>query len=161
MSESMSKEEIADRVRRIAKSTDGLIARLDTLSNRIDTAAKNDNRELVEYYQKLFTEVSAEFMGGIETMIDDWYQLRGEKRPVSSEEYLSQEMLDEIHSAMVNLVHGASVESVVLNRLKPAAAAEQAAASVDIAINGDGLNQDLSPKAPSVKKPGNRVDITG
>lgn len=157
----MLKEEIADRVRRIAKSTDGLIARLDTISGRIDIAAKNDNRELVDYYERQFAEVSAEFMGGIETMIDDWYQLKGEKRPVSTDEYLSPEMLDEIHRTMVSIVHGASPESVIQPRNAAAGLDLTTGAGVDIAINGEDIKPATHKKVASAGKQENRVDLTG
>ena len=157
----MLKEEITERVRRIAKSTDGLIVRLDTLSGRIDTANKNNNRELVEYYEREFTEASAEFMGGIETMIDDWYQLRGEKRPASAEEYISPEMLEEIHSAMVGIIHGTLPESAVAANQSIAPSLDLAGVGVDVAINAESAKPSEGKKGSPAKKPGHRVDITG
>ena len=63
--------DVKDRIRRIAQNTDGLILRLDNLTNRIDVAKRNENSELVEYYERQFADVSLEFMEGVETMIDD------------------------------------------------------------------------------------------
>ena len=93
--------DVKDRIRRIAQNTDGLILRLDNLTNRIDVAKRNENSELVEYYERQFADVSLEFMEGVETMIDDWYLLKGIPRPPAEEENLSPEILDEIHGTMV------------------------------------------------------------
>ena len=158
----MVKEEIADRVKRTAKNTDDLIKRLDVLSGRIDIAQKNENRELVEYYERQFAETSAEFMGGIETMIDDWYLLRGETRPEASVESLSPEILEEIHGTIVALIHGASVESVTArDRGDRLSAAEWIESGVDIAIRGDDLRPSQEQKRPGVNKQRNKVDLTG
>ena len=50
--------DVKDRIRRIAQNTDGLILRLDNLTNRIDMAKRNENSELVEYYERQFANVS-------------------------------------------------------------------------------------------------------
>lgn len=105
----MGKSEVEERIKLAAKNTDALITRLDTLTNRIDTAKANQNQELVEYYERQFAEVSVEFMDGVESILDDWYSLRGEARPSADVEQLSPEDLDEIHNTVVSIVQGLSV----------------------------------------------------
>lgn len=96
--------EIEEKIRRTAKNTDEVIVKLDTLCARIDTAAANQNRDLVEYYQRAFAEASVEFIDGVEIILDAWYSLRGEKRPPANEENLSPSDLDSIHDAVVKIV---------------------------------------------------------
>jgi hypothetical protein len=98
--------EIEERIRRTAANTDSLIIKLNTLSDRIDTANANENRELAEYYGRAFTEASVEFMDGVESILDDWYALKGESRPPADREYLAPETLDGIHGAVVSIVQG-------------------------------------------------------
>lgn len=97
-----------ERIRLLAKNTDVLIARLDTLVNRIDTAKINENRDLVEYYERQFAEASVEFMNGVETILDEWYALKGVQRPPAEQERLEPDMLDEIHRTVVSIVQSAS-----------------------------------------------------
>jgi hypothetical protein len=119
--------EIAGRIKAAAVSADKLIVRLDTLTNRIDTARANDNRELVEYYERQFAEASVEFMDGVETILDDWYALRGEARPPAEVEYIAPEMLDEIHDTVVSIVQGIAPASPrVAERAESATDAEPA-----------------------------------
>lgn len=101
----LDKTLVENRIKNIAKNTDSLIAKLDTLLGRIETANSNDNKELVAYYENQFNEVSVEFMDGVESMIDGWYELRGEKRPPAEDEDLSDEALEQIHTAVVNIIH--------------------------------------------------------
>ena len=97
-----------ERIRLLAKNTDALIAKLDTLVNRIDTAKVNENRELAEYYERQFAEASVEFMNGVETILDEWYVLKGIQRPSADQERLEPDMLDEIHRTVVSIVQSAS-----------------------------------------------------
>jgi hypothetical protein len=98
--------EIGERIKRAAAVTDKLIVKLDTLTNRIDTAKSNDNRELVEYYERQFAETSVDFMDGVEAILDDWYALRGEVRPPAEREFITPELLDHIHNTVVSVVQG-------------------------------------------------------
>jgi len=93
-----------------AVNTDKLIVKLDTLTNRIDTAKSNENAELIEYYERQFAETSVEFLDGVESILDDWYALRGEERPPAQAEYISPEMLDSIHDMVVSIVQGLPVD---------------------------------------------------
>ena len=106
----MEQEGIAERIRISAANTDKLILKLDTLTNRIDTAKANENAELIEYYERLFAEASVEFLDGVESILDDWYALRGEERPPAQTERLSPEMLDSIHNTVVSIVQGLPVD---------------------------------------------------
>jgi len=137
----MEKSEIESRIRLSAKNTDLLITRLDTLTGRIDTAMANQNQELVEYYERQFTEASVEFMDSVESILDDWYSLRGEARPSVDAERLSPEDLDAIHNTVVGIVQGLSFlsEAGVPFEAKP--------------------TQATAPRA--AEGPKNRVDLTG
>ena len=106
----MEHEQILDRIKTSATNTDKLIIRLDTLISRIDTAKSNENAELVEYYERQFAEVSVEFLDGVETILDDWYALRGEERPPAQDEYITPEMLESIHNTVVSIVQGLPVD---------------------------------------------------
>ena len=106
----MEHEQIVERIRVSATNTDKLIIKLDTLSNRIDTAKTNENTELVEYYERQFAEASVEFLDGVECILDDWYTLKGEERPPAQNEYISPEMLDSIHDTVVSIVQGLPVD---------------------------------------------------
>jgi hypothetical protein len=101
--------EVEERIKQTALNTDKLIVRLDTLTNRIDTAKSNDNQDLVEYYERMFAEASVEFMDSVESILDDWYALKGEVRPHAESEYLSPETLNLIHNAVVSIVQGQPV----------------------------------------------------
>ncbi|MDR1482225.1 MAG: hypothetical protein LBI74_06325 [Synergistaceae bacterium] len=105
----MDRTDIEDRIRHAARNTDSLIVKLDTLTGRIDTARMNENKELVEYYEKQFAEVSVEFMDGVETILDDWYALNGASRPSADQEVLDGDTLDVIHSTVVDIVQGKPV----------------------------------------------------
>ncbi|MDR0764725.1 MAG: hypothetical protein LBE65_03935 [Synergistaceae bacterium] len=98
-----------ERIRNSALNTDKLIVRLDTLTNRIDTARSNNNRDLAEYYERKFAEASVEFMDSVESILDGWYAMKGETRPPAEKEYLSPETLDTIHDAVVSIVRGLPV----------------------------------------------------
>jgi hypothetical protein len=98
--------ETSERIKKTALDTDRLIARLDTLTSRIDTARSNNNEDLAEYYERQFAEASVEFMNDVESILDDWYALKGEARPPAQMEYLAPETLDAIHSAVVSIVQG-------------------------------------------------------
>ena len=106
----MEHEHIVERIRMSATNTDKLITKLDTLTNRIDTAKSNENAELIEYYERQFAEVSVEFLDGVESILDDWYTMRGEERPPAQDEYISPEMLDNIHDTVVSIVQGLPVD---------------------------------------------------
>jgi hypothetical protein len=122
-------EEAAERIKSTALNTDKLIVRLDTLTNRIDTAKSNDNQDLVEYYERMFAEVSVEFMDNVESILDDWYALKGETRPPAENEYLSPETLNMVHNAVVSIVQGLPV---VMSDSSVSAHETDAAQEVDI-----------------------------
>lgn len=161
----MEKRAIEERIRLIAHNTDGLITKLDTLTNRIDTAKVNENQELVEHYERQFAEASVEFMGGVEAMLDDWYALRGVERPPAEEEELSPELLDEIHNTVVAIIQGLSAVRPVDSA---AIEAGMGKVSEDIARRSDAVIASPErpveiPTAHQSKKGGkrSRVDITG
>jgi hypothetical protein len=104
--------EIKERIKTAAMNADKLIVRLDTLTSRIGTAKANDNKELVEYYERQFAEASVEFMDGVETILDEWYSLRGEKRPPAERERISSGMLDHIHDTVVAIVQGLDIPTM-------------------------------------------------
>ena len=138
----MERDQIEDRIKMTAASTDKLITRLDTLTNRIDTAHANENPELVEYYERQFAEASVEFLDGVETILDDWYALKGEPRPPAQEEYISPETIEGIHNIVVSIVQGLPV-------VMPPAQAEDTAG-----VETQGI--------PAVARgPRHRVDVTG
>ncbi len=140
----VNKVEIEERIRASAKNTDELITKLDTLTARIDMAKQNENAELIEYYERQFAETSVEFMDGVESILDDWYQLRGEPRPPASMEQLTSEDLDVIHSTVVNIVQGLST-------------------SAPLSIRSDEVPEMPSSQRITPKKSGPKhsVDITG
>ncbi|MDR1965860.1 MAG: hypothetical protein LBQ36_04055 [Synergistaceae bacterium] len=146
-------EEAAERIRIAAANTDKLIIRLDTLTNRIDTAHANENRELVEYYERQFAEASAEFMGGVEAILDGWYALRGEARPPADVEYIPPEALESIHETVVSLVQGLPVD--LSARLAPNPAID-AAQGVNILVSPDPASSPASRGGPE-----HQVDVTG
>jgi hypothetical protein len=57
----------------------------------------------------MFAEASVEFMDSVESILDDWYALKGEARPPADMEYLSPETLNTIHDAVVSIVQGLPV----------------------------------------------------
>jgi hypothetical protein len=136
-------EEAEERIRNTARNTDKLIVRLDTLTNRIDTAKSNDNQDLVEYYERMFAEASVEFMDGVESILDDWYALKGETRPPAEREYLPPETLNIIHDAVVSIVQGLPV--VMTEPLLPSH-------EIDAA---QGIN------IPRQTGPSHKLDVTG
>ena len=159
----MDRTVITERIKNVAKNTDSLIAKLDTLTNRIDTARANENPELVEYYENQFAEVSVEFMDSVETILDDWYALQGEKRPSAEEETLTPEMLDEIHSTVVGIVQGLSLE---LPEGKRAAGLRERVVSPGVEQGAQSMDVDLSSEVVTTrarrrKASGNKVDLTG
>lgn len=93
-----------DKIKHTAKNTDSLISKLDQLTGRIDAAKASGNEELVKYYEDQFSEVSVEFMDGVETILDSWYELRGVRRPDAEDEDLSDDTLEQIHSVVVNIL---------------------------------------------------------
>ena len=142
----MENEEIVERIRMSAANTDKLIIRLDTLANRIDTAKSNENAELVEYYERQFTEVSVEFLDGVESILDDWYALRGEERPPAQTEYISPEMLESIHATVTSIVQELPVD---IHAQASAPASEQSAPEPD------------KTETYTTKPPRHKVDVTG
>ena len=160
----MDKNSLEERIRSLAGSTDKMITKLDTLTNRIDTAKVNENQELVEYYERQFAEASVEFMNGVETILDDWYALKGVERPPAEEELLSPEMLDEIHSTVVGIVQGLSVASPEGSPLLRAGIEDM---GKDLAAMSDAQIEPAAPQANSPaagrtkKGPDHKVDFTG
>jgi hypothetical protein len=150
--------QIEERIRAIAKDTDGLIVKLDTLTGRIDTAKTNDNRELAEYYERQFAEASVEFMNGVETILDEWYALKGTERPPADQEVLPPEVLDEIHNAVVAIVQGGPPAQAQASVLAPRIENEKRAAAPE------GLIEQSMPEIKRTlgkKGPGSKVDVTG
>lgn len=157
----MNREEIEERIRVLAKNTDSLIVRLDTLTNRIDTARVNQNQELVEYYERQFADLSVEFMDGIETILDSWYTWRGAVRPPAGEEAIDSQMLDEIHNSVVGIVQGISaaypqVTDATMARLDTM----RQASSGEAEDSPEEATPQMRPRRVR-KDTGNKVDITG
>jgi hypothetical protein len=146
--ETMDAIQVEERIKALAKNTDGLIVKLDTLSNRIDTARANDNQELIEYYERQFSETSVEFMNGVETILDEWYALKGTDRPPADRETISPETLDEIHNTVVAIVQGVSAQANVTN------------AQSQVMIDA-GAEQPVTRSTKDRNGPGGKVDITG
>ena len=140
----MEQDTILERIRMSAANTDKLIIKLDTLTNRIDTAKSNENAELVEYYEHQFAEASVEFLDGVESILDDWYALKGEERPPAQTEHISQEMLNNIHNTVVSIVQGLPVDLQT-----PIPTAEQSAP------------QNETPETYTTSPPRHKVDVTG
>lgn len=152
----MDKTEVVERIKHAAKNTDTLIAKLDTLTNRIDTARVNQNEELVQYYENQFTEASVEFMDGVESILDGWYELRGETRPPAEQEDLTPEMLDKIHSTVVNILQGLPVE------LTDAVRAPEHTLDVSASRTSRVTGEERPIVRPEAKKgPKHKVDLTG
>lgn len=148
----MDNTEIAERIKSTAKNTDALIAKLDTLSSRIDAAKSGGNDELAQYYENQFTEASVEFMDGVETILDSWYEMRGVKRPPAESEELSVETLDEIHSLVVNIMQGGVPQL-------PQHTAPRAEVQTDVRHMP---TQQQQPTQPNLgKAPKHKVDLTG
>jgi hypothetical protein len=137
-------EGIVDRIRISAANTDKLIVRLDNLISRIDTAKSNENAELVEYYERQFAEASVEFLDGVESILDDWYALKGEERPPMQDEYISPEMLDSIHNTVISIVQGLPVDLQA-----PIPAPEPSAPESE------------TPETYTTSPPRHKVDVTG
>ncbi|MDR3254773.1 MAG: hypothetical protein LBT31_04350 [Synergistaceae bacterium] len=156
---------IEHRIKLLAGSTDSLISRLDTLSGRIDTARSNENQELTEYYERQFAEASVEFMNGVETILDEWYALKGIKRPPSDEEIIEPEILDEIHNTVVSIVQGLPLSAGAATKLleeNASLAPSQPEIIVDAEFaleEGTAPQASDAPKAP--KASGGKVDVKG
>lgn len=148
----MERPDIESRIKNTAANTDKLISRLDTLTGRIGAATANDNRELVEYYERQFAEASVEFLDGVETILDDWYALRGETRPPAREEYISPEDIENIHNAVVSIVQGRPVEEPRASSPRPEAA--------DCSGKHDQRDYE-APAHPGEHAPRHKVDIKG
>jgi hypothetical protein len=154
----MDSAPIEERIRTLAKNTDSLIVRLDTLSSRIDTARVNENQELVEYYERQFAEASVEFMDGVETILDEWYALKGIPRPPADQEILAPEMLDEIHGAVVAIVQGMPAAPATVKPLADEDGKEldaSIAAPEPTALTAQGVTKSRK------KGPGGKVDLKG
>ena len=150
----MDTAQIEARIRAIAKETDGLIVKLDTLTGRIDMAWANDNRKLAEYYERQLAEASVEFMNGVETILDEWYALKGTERPPADQEILPPEALDEIHKTVVAIVQGGSALSAQASALAPRIESEKRAAPA--------ARDMKKPSGENGKKdPGGKVDVRG
>lgn len=157
----MEKKLLEERIKLIAGNTDKMITKLDTLTNRIDTAKVNENQELAEYYERQFAEASVEFMEGVETILDDWYALKGMERPDAEDEQISQEMLDEIHNTVVGIVQGLAVtypDGVVDAGVERVG--EKLARASDAEIAPSSRQANVSA-ARTKKGPNHKVDITG
>ena len=140
----MELEQITERIKMSATNTDKLIIRLDNLIDRIDTAKSNENTELIEYYERQFAEASVEFLDGVESILDDWYALKGEERPPVQDENITPEMLDSIHDTVVAIVQGLPPD------FRPQISAPEPSLS--------------EPEAPDIyasEPPSHKVDLTG
>jgi hypothetical protein len=154
--------EIEDRIRSVARNTDTLIVKLDTLTERIDTARLNENQELVEYYERQFAEASVEFMDGVETILDDWYALNGVQRPPADREVLEDEMLDMIHSTVVGIVQntpGAAPRSQDVPI--PIQAPDAAPVRQAVTVSEDPAEMPPPPARRTKAGPRSKVDLTG
>jgi hypothetical protein len=159
----MDNGRVEDRIRILAKNTDGLIARLETLTGRIDSAKANENQELIEYYERQFAEASVEFMNGVETILDEWYILKGQTRPPADQEVLEPDMLEEIHRTVVSIVQGAPITAQDASALRSrigGALGSTDASPARIDSPAASAAQAREPKAPD-KDAGGRVDVTG
>jgi hypothetical protein len=150
---------IENRIKSTAESTDKLITRLDTLTNRIDTARSNENRELVEYYERQFAEASVEFLDGVETILDGWYALRGEERPPAAEEYISPDMIDSIHNTVVSIIQGQPAD--LTEPASEPGEREISDASGRAGVNPAAGADNTAFAAPAAKGPRHKVDVTG
>lgn len=155
----MDKNEIVERIKHAAHNTDSLIAKLDTLTNRIDTAKTNQNEELVQYYENQFVEASVEFMDGVESIIDGWYELRGEERPPAESEALSPDVLDEIHELVVGIVQGLPVDYTKLT--SAAAVSEEKLTELESRVSRVTGEERPVVHTPTTKGPKHKVDLTG
>jgi hypothetical protein len=158
----LDRTEIEDRIRHVAKNTDALIVKLDTLTSRIDTARTNENKELVEYYEKQFAETSVEFMDGVETILDGWYALNGIPRPPADHEILDGDTLDVIHNTVVEIVQGqpgTTLQPQITARNVGPAGATGVVPSA--ALIEEPLEQGVIPRRTSKRNRGGKVDLTG
>jgi hypothetical protein len=137
-----------ERIKQTAMNIDNLIVRLNTLTNRIDTANANKNAELTEYYERQFAEASVEFMDSVESILDDWYVLNGGTRPPARMENISPEMLENIHNAVVAIVQGLPFE--LPDPILPSHIIDEA----------QGVNV-LQSAGENIGKQRNKVDFTG
>jgi hypothetical protein len=158
----VDRTEIEERIRHAAKNTDSLIVKLDTLTGRIDTARVNENKELVEYYERQFAEVSVEFMDGVETILDDWYALNGAPRPPADQEVLDGDMLNVIHNTVVDIVQG---KPVTLRQPQYPVKASLPAGGGDLLpsamLTEEPGEQIAVPHRTAKRGSGGKVDLTG
>jgi hypothetical protein len=151
---------IKNRIKATAQATDKLIGRLDSLATRLDAAKKGDNQELTEYYERQFIDTSVEFMNGVETILDGWYELKGVPRPPADEEIISGDELDEIHDTVISILHGTDTADPLIRdaefRKDDTPPANEPLSSKEFPP-ASGARAD----APPSKKKRNGVDITG
>ena len=109
----MERAQLEERIRLCSSNSDQLIIRLNTLAERIDTAKGNNNPELVAHYEAEFAKVSMEFMAGVETILDDWYALNGQKRSRMEDIPLTGDALQTLHAHVLHIVSGPSAATAV------------------------------------------------
>ena len=109
----MERAQLEERIRLCSSNSDQLIIRLNTLAERIDTAKGNNNQELVAHYEAEFAKVSMEFMAGVETILDDWYALNGQKRSRMEDIPLTGDALQTLHAHVLHIVSGPSAATAV------------------------------------------------
>ena len=109
----MERAQLEERIRLCSSNSDQLIIRLNTLAERIDTAKGNNNQELVAHYEAEFAKVSMEFMAGVETILDDWYALNGQKRSRMEDIPLTGDALQNLHAHVLHIVSGPSAATAV------------------------------------------------
>lgn len=124
----LERAQLEERIRLCSSNSDQLIIRLNTLADRIDTAKGNNNPELVAHYQEEFTKVSMEFMAGVETILDDWYALNGQKRSRMEDIPLTGDALQTLHAHVLHIVSGNSASIPLAPR---SAEVEEAAPAED------------------------------
>jgi hypothetical protein len=158
----LDRTEIEDRIRHAARNTDSLIVKLDTLTSRIDTARMNENKELVEYYERQFAEASVEFMDGVETILDDWYALNGVTRPPVDQEILDSDTLDAIHSTVVDIVQNAT-GAAWQSRLNAGSGAPAGGTGIipSAALVEEPAERGAVSQRAGARRRGGKVDLTG
>lgn len=135
-------------MRRCSGATQSLIIKLNTLADRIDIAKKNNNAELVAYYEEEFTKVSTEFMTGVEVVVDDWYALNGQKRVRMANEPLGESALNAL---------SAKVAEITGNQ----PAVYPASPEPTLQVEGPSREVVTRPEDESKNKDTNKLDIRG
>ena len=135
-------------MKRCSGATQSLITKLNTLADRIDIAKKNNNAELVAYYEEEFTKVSTEFMTGVEVVIDDWYALNGHKRVRMDNEPLGEATLNALSAKVAEITGAAPVAYSI--QAEPSLPIERPSQEAPVRSEGEGKSKDT-----------NKLDVRG